>query len=178
MRGFSLIELLVVVAIISVLASIGLVGYQTYIDTSRDEVTLSDFRSLEDMLNTDKISIDNDMSGTSSKSEGMTQTSLCEDWRDLVITTLNAEKESSFGGVLAVDGNNCGTNDNQSSCGDNNTKTWKRGQIMLYCADECQAVGEGGFKIKACVCRQQDECTSVVGTDDSVCTTPPDGRIC
>ena len=66
MRGFSLIELLVVVAIISVLASIGLVGYQTYIDTSRDEVTLSDFRSLEDMLNTDKISIDNAMSGTSS----------------------------------------------------------------------------------------------------------------
>lgn len=178
LRGFSLIELLVVIAIISVLASVGLVGYQTYIDTSRDEVTLSDFLSLEEMLNTDKISIDNAMSGRSSKSAEITQSSTCEDWRDLVIGKLNDEKESTFGGVLAVDGNNCGTADNQSACGDNNTKTWKRGQIMLYCADECAGVGEGGFKIKGCVCRQQDECTTVVGTDDSVCTTPPDGRVC
>lgn len=178
MRGFSLIELLVVIAIISVLASVGLVGYQTYIDTTRDEVTLSDFRSLEEMLETDKISIDNAMSGSSSKSAGMESDTLCEDWRDQVISTLNAEKESTFGGLLAVDGNNCGTADNQSACGSNNTKTWKRGQIMLYCADECTAIGADGFKLKACVCRLQDECTTVVSTDDNVCTTPPDGRIC
>lgn len=48
--GFSLIELLVVVAIMSVLASVGMVGYVSYIDTTRDEVTLSDFYALEDIL--------------------------------------------------------------------------------------------------------------------------------
>lgn len=178
MRGFSLIELLVVVAIMSILASVGLVGYITYIDTTRDEVTLSDFRSLEDMLDTDKMSIDNALSGTSSKSEGLNQDTLCETWRDQVISKLNAEKESSFGGLLAVDGNNCGTDDNQSSCADNNTKTWKRGQFMIYCADECAAIGQDGFKLKACVCRKQEQCTTVVSTDDAVCTTPPDGKVC
>ena len=178
MRGFSLIELLVVIAIISILSSVGLVGYQTYIDTTRDEVTLSDFRSLEEILDTDKMSIDNAMLGSSTKSVGITRDTRCETWRDQVITKLNDEKESTFGGLLAVDGNNCGTGDNQSACGDNNTKTWKRGQIMLYCADECSKVGDGGFKLKACVCRKQSECSTVVGTDDSVCTTPPDGRVC
>lgn len=176
--GFSLIELLVVVAIMSVLASVGMVGYVSYIDTTRDEVTLSDFYALEDILDIDKVSIDHAMGAASSKSNGISSNSLCEDWRDMVITKLNAEKENSFGGTLAVDGNNCGTAANQSKCGTNNTKTWSRGQFMIYCADECAPINQSGFKLKACVCRNQEECASVVGTGDNLCTTPPDGRVC
>ena len=37
--GFSLIELLIVVAIIGILAAIGTVGYQNYIDGTREAVT-------------------------------------------------------------------------------------------------------------------------------------------
>ena len=37
-NGFSLIELLVVVSIIGILASVGLVAYQVYIDTTKDSV--------------------------------------------------------------------------------------------------------------------------------------------
>ena len=38
-KGFSLIELLVVVAIIGVLAAVGVVGYQGYIDSTKKSVT-------------------------------------------------------------------------------------------------------------------------------------------
>ena len=37
-NGFSLVELLVVVAIISVLAGVGIVGYQTYVESSKRKV--------------------------------------------------------------------------------------------------------------------------------------------
>lgn len=176
--GFSLIELLVVVAIIGILASVGLVSYQAYIDTSRDEVSLSDFRSLNKMLDMDKVAIDNAMSGTSEKSVNVVKSTTCEAWRDHIITTLNAEKKSAFNGTIAVDGNNCGSADNQSSCNTDGTKSYKRGQFLIYCANECATVGQSSFKIKACVCRGSDSCSTVVGMAATDCTTPPDGVTC
>ena len=40
-QGFSLIELLVVVAIIGILAAVGIVGYQGYIDAAKKETALA-----------------------------------------------------------------------------------------------------------------------------------------
>lgn len=49
-KGFSLIELLVVVAIIGVLAAVGVVGYQGYIDNTKKSVTASNAKAVHQWL--------------------------------------------------------------------------------------------------------------------------------
>ena len=51
--GFSLIELLVVVAIIGILGGIGIVGYQVYISQARDATSKDNFEFLKRTLDQD-----------------------------------------------------------------------------------------------------------------------------
>jgi prepilin-type N-terminal cleavage/methylation domain-containing protein len=54
-KGFSLVELLVVVAIIGVLAGIGIVGYNSYIEYAADKVNESNAKLLADAITNERI---------------------------------------------------------------------------------------------------------------------------
>lgn len=58
-KGFSLVELLVVVAIIGVLAGVGIVGYQSYTTSAKEKVAEANYNSISRFLETELTLLNN-----------------------------------------------------------------------------------------------------------------------
>ena len=65
-RGFSLVELLVVVAIIGVISGIGIVGFQRYVEAAKEKVALQNLDTVADFFSTELIILNNDIQTESS----------------------------------------------------------------------------------------------------------------
>ena len=76
-KGFSLVELLVVVAIIGVLAGVGIVGYQSYTDSAKSRVALANYNSVKRFVDTELTLLNNNIQTVSGAlSEGASCSSL------------------------------------------------------------------------------------------------------
>jgi|TARA_B110000483_G_C18189112_1_gene540231 type IV pilus assembly protein PilA len=64
-KGFSLVELLVVVAIIGVLAGVGIVGYTGYTQSAKERVSIANFNSVKRFVSTELTLLNNNVQTTS-----------------------------------------------------------------------------------------------------------------
>lgn len=160
LKGFSLIELLVVVAIMGILGAVGVVGYQSYVDAVRADTSVGNGDTISRALDTDFISITNDLGGPSSITSGtVTKTTRCYDYIEQIVDGLNnGTMKNAYANLdtLAV---NMHDSANQPA----SRAELDFGQIGFMCSDPCVNVDSPNFYMKHCVCVQS-------GTDDETAT--------
>ena len=177
MRGFSLVELLVVIAIIGILAAVGAVGYQTYIEDTKEKVMLDNASTIDRAFTHDVMVIDNEITDgrtalATDQNNIITRSSDCIEYVAAAVESLNTTHENAFDKTvpyavslhLEADWANTsaasGTN-NEARDLPLNVAKLKRGQIGLQCANACQPLSNSSdFYIHRCSCVEADVCNT------------------
>ena len=155
-KGFSLIELLVVVAIIGILAAVGVVGYNGYINATKDETALSNADSVSRAFQQDYISIKNDLGGPSQIGQGVSSTTQCLAYVNTVVDKLNAIWKNAHN---ASDAYAVNLHDDDPPGSDAPIATLKPGQLGMQCGNPSATVDDSNFFMHRCTCYGIESCT-------------------
>ena len=142
--GFSLTELLVVVAIIGVLSASGIVTYNFYTDGVKQDLKKNELRDLASAIFKDVNAINMKISGLSDASIGLRGDGTCLDHAIAAVRGANKlyKNELKANNATAIYG---------PSLGD---QAPRLGEIMIYCSNPVESLSETNL-LRFCVCHEE-----------------------